>query len=132
LWGRLWEALTASLASWRGSDLPPGTMIPAAWAAEVLASLPAEAPNASAEPIPQTWRERLWLVPGGTRLGAREAAEAVGRPVSWVYRRTGAKSQKAPLPCRRLDGELVFTAGELRAWMDSHETVVAPLLRKIR
>jgi hypothetical protein len=109
---------------------PPGTAVAAASMAEVLANVASVTPMPPPEPVPVTWREKLWLVPAETRLGVREAAEAIGRPVSWVYRRTGEKSEKAPLPHRKLDGELVFTAGELRAWVEGHETVVVPALRR--
>lgn len=109
---------------------PPGTTIPAASLADILATLPIWAPEPSPEPVPLTWRERVWLVPPETRLGVRETAEAIGRPVSWVYRRTGEKSDKAPLPHRKLDGELVFLAGELRAWIEGHEAVIVPALKR--
>lgn len=98
--------------------------------ADTLAQVVSAPPVALPEPIKHTWRERLWLVPSETRLGVREAAEAIGRPVSWVYRRTSPKSAKAPLPHRRLDGELVFLAGELRAWVEGHEAMVVPALRR--
>ena len=119
----------AALLEWLQSA-PPGTTIPAASLAETLATVTSAAPAPPAEPLMHTWREKLWLVPGETRLGVREAAEAIGRPVSWVYRRTGEKSAKAPLPHRKLDGEIVFTAGELRAWLKGHETIVTPPLRR--
>ena len=119
----------ADLLAWLQAA-PPGTTIPAASLAETLARLPSSEPTASPEPLSLTWRERLWLVPAETRLGVREVAEAIGRTPSWVYRRTSEKSEKAPLPHRKLDGELVFTAGELRAWVEGHETVVVPALRK--
>jgi predicted DNA-binding transcriptional regulator AlpA len=110
---------------------PPGTAIPAAAIAEILAALPSTASREPPpEPLPLTWREKVWLVPAETRLGVREAAQAIGRPVSWIYRRTGEKSAKAPLPHRKLDGELVFVAGELRAWMEGHEAVIVPALWK--
>lgn len=113
---------------------PPATLVPAA---DVLAALdqdepaaPVPAEPADAPALPASWRERLWRVPAETRLGVVEVAEALGRPKSWVYRRTGPAAETAgvsPLPCRRLDGELVFVAGELRAWLQAHEvTVHAP------
>jgi hypothetical protein len=62
-----------------------------------------------------------------TRLGVREAAEALGRPVSFVYRHTSEKAAGgARLPHRRLDGELVFVAGELRSWLREHEETIEP------
>ena len=73
-----------------------------------------------------SWRERLWTCAPTTRLDVREAAEALNRPTSYVYRHTSTKSGLAPIPHRKLDGELVFLAGELRAWMERHEeTVIA-------
>ena len=70
-----------------------------------------------------SWRERLWTVPAETRLGVAEVAEAMGRPKSYVYARTGPKAED-PLPHRKLDGSVVLTAGELRAWIREHEEVV--------
>ena len=64
-----------------------------------------------------TWRERLWVAPAETRMGVRDVAEALGRPVSFVYRGTSTKT----IPHRKLDDELTFTAGELRAWLQVHE-----------
>jgi hypothetical protein len=72
---------------------------------------------------PSGWRERLWLVPAETRLGVPEVAEALSRPKSWVYARTGPSAED-PLPHRKLDGANIFTAGELRAWIRSREEVV--------
>jgi len=73
-----------------------------------------------------TWREKLWSVPPETRLGVREAAEACGRPVSWIYRHTSEKSASADdrLPHKKFDGELTFVVGELRAWLTAHEETV--------
>lgn len=67
------------------------------------------------------WAERLWTAPADTRLGVRELAEAVGRPRSWVYRHTSPKGDLAPIPHRRLDGLLVFIAGEVRDWLKANE-----------
>ena len=74
------------------------------------------------------WRERLWDVDADVRLGVREAAEALGRPRSFVYSHT--KGHEA-IPHRRQDGRLVFVAGELRQWIRDREDVVAspPTLR---
>jgi hypothetical protein len=76
-----------------------------------------------AEPEPVSWRERLWMVPSETRLGVAEAAEALGRPKSYVYAHTG-RAAEDPLPHRKLDGALLFTAGELRAWIRDHEETI--------
>jgi len=73
--------------------------LPATTVEALLAPLAAEEPPVRlADPTPETWRERLWRVPAETRLGVREFAEAMGRPKSWVYRRTSERSEKAPLP----------------------------------
>jgi len=104
---------------------PPGTTVPASSLAERLAPLVDRSPVPVTEPVPLTWRERLWIVPPETRLGVLEVAEAIGRPRSWVYRHTSKRSEKAPRPLRRLDGELVFTAGEIRAWVEGHEALGA-------
>ena len=89
--------------------------------------------NAASAPAPArveapavTWREKLWTCPPETRLGAKEAAEAIGRPVSYVYRGTSAKADGARIPHRKMDGELIFVAGELRAWMLAQEEVITP------
>ena len=98
-------------------------------ASEVLRRLPeseeqAEPANSAPTPnIELTWREKLWLVPAETRLGVAELCEALGRSTSWAYRRTGPKAED-PLPHRLLDGQLTFTAGELRTWVrDTEESV---------
>jgi hypothetical protein len=105
-------------------SLPDGALLPAGWVRALLEELEEEVPApAPAEPLEATWRERLWTVPGETRLGVAEVAEALGRPRSYVYARTGPKADD-PLPHRKLDGTVVVTAGELRAWIRSHETVV--------
>ncbi len=85
-----------------------------------------EMPQADPGPLEMTWRERLWLVPAETRLGVHEVCEALDRSQSWAYRRTGAKA-KDPLPHRLMDGQLVFTAGELRTWIRQHEESVHEL-----
>jgi hypothetical protein len=122
--GRPWEGSVTSRehlqALVEASPADALLTVPAAWLRDVLDSGPVLASN-PALIAPLTWRERLWTVPAETRLGTREAAEAIGRPVSWVYRRTGEHCPNAPLPHRRLDGELVFLAGELRAWLEEHE-----------
>jgi len=108
---------------------PPGTRLDASAVAEVLESLaeekgapePASSPPSGAE---WSWRERLWTVPAETRLGTSELAEALGRPKSWVYARTQAGAED-PVPHRKLDGTLTFTAGEVRAWIRDREEVVA-------
>jgi predicted DNA-binding transcriptional regulator AlpA len=85
------------------------------------------APDQGVTPEPVLpWAALLWIVPAETRLGVREVAEALGRPRSFVYRHTGPKAPGARIPHRRLDGELVFLAGEIRRWIEDHEVVVVP------
>ena len=77
----------------------------------------------SAPEVEPTWRERLWTAPAEVRIGTQEVAEALGKPVSWVYRHTSGKSGYTLLPHRKLDGELLFVVGEIRAWVRDHEQV---------
>lgn len=109
-------------------DAPDGTTIPVASLRSTLAALRNATPEpsiATADVSPASWRERLWTVPPDTRLGVIETAEALGRPRSFVYRHTSEKSAGAArLPHRRLDGELVFVAGELRSWLKDHEETI--------
>jgi len=70
-----------------------------------------------------SWRERVWLVPDETRLGVRDVAEALSRSTSWVYKKASRAAGSRGLPCRKLEGELAFTAGELRAWIAKHEVI---------
>jgi hypothetical protein len=88
-------------------------------------------PTLERGPVPITelsWRERLWCAPPETRLTVEEAAQALGRPTSWVYRRTSpaalARTERSPVPHRKLDGELVFVAGELRDWIRANEAII--------
>jgi predicted DNA-binding transcriptional regulator AlpA len=112
---------------------PHGTLLSAAELSPKLRELSGVALSSTivAEPtatVEATWREKLWRVPPETRLGAHEVAEALGRPVSFVYRHTSEKAAGgARLPHRRLDGELVFVAGEIRAWLKAHEETIEAL-----
>lgn len=73
----------------------------------------------------ESWRTLLWTVPSETRIGPAELCEALGRSRDWMYRHTGPKTPEAErLPCRKLDGELVFVVGELREWVHAHERVI--------
>ena len=115
---------TFDLASWL-RQAPPGTMVPAAEIAQLLT----DAETAEEQPENAalvTWRERLWTCPPNTRLGTAEILEALGRSESWLYRHTGPKAKYARIPCRRLDGELVFVAGEVRVWLTEQEEVLEP------
>lgn len=115
------------LLSWLRAA-PPGTSVPAATLAEMLDVGNTEPANTTtptdpAAPATWTWRERLWTVPAETRLTTREALEALGRSRSWMYGHLAEERGAARLPHRKLDGELVFTAGELRAWIRHQEEV---------
>jgi hypothetical protein len=83
-----------------------------------------------------SWRERLWTCPAETRLGVRELAEALDRSADWVYRavdpKRSADRARDPLPCSRLDGVLVFTAGAIRRWVEASAVTVNPEPRHIR
>lgn len=70
-----------------------------------------------------TWRERIWTCPAETRLHTEELSEGLGKPKQWIYRRTQSDADE-PLPHRKLDGSLVFRAGEIRAWIRDHEEVM--------
>jgi len=104
---KLGQAPPAALAGLRGAE-PANTPLGATEAQDGALS----------------WPERLWTAPAETRLGVRELAAAVGRPRSWVYRHTAPKGDLAPIPHRRLDGLLVFLAGEVRDWLLATEEIV--------
>lgn len=110
------------LRSWL-AQAPPGTLVPAEALAQTLASSsPAGVSNTA--PAATSWRERLWLVPADTRIGVVEVLEAIGRTRSWLYRHTGPNSPGSRIPHRKLDGELVFLAGEVRQWLTETERIV--------
>ena len=105
---------------------PPGTTIPAATLAELFDVDDTE-PEAAPTPlaVDNTWRERLWLVPAETRMATSDVLEALGHSRTWLYKHMAEDRVPHRLPHRKLDGELVFTAGEVRAWLRSTEDVVA-------
>ena len=115
----------ADLRTWL-REAPPGTMVPAT---EMAARLEAVCPTGRTttdvvtEP---TWRERLWTCPPETRIGRQELLEALRRSENWLYRHTGTKAKCSRIPCRKLDGELVFVVGEVRQWLVDHEEIVEP------
>lgn len=122
-------ATLPALIEWLGAA-PPSTLISAGELYDTLTALaevpfPASASGSTQPEADAPWSARLWTVPTETRLGVTEAAEALGRPRSWVYRHTGPAAGSERIPHRKLDGSLVFVAGELRAWLRDHEEVIA-------
>jgi hypothetical protein len=111
--------------------LPKGTLVPVEAILEHLADEvsptgePAapDAGIAALHTAPPSWRVLLWTVPAETRIGREELLEAVGRPRSWLYRHTAPKAEHR-IPHRKLDGELVFVVGEVRAWLKASEEIV--------
>lgn len=111
---------------------PPGTVVPVE---AMLAAMdaanesqgvqPRDSPEQSTDTgqTSVTWRERLWLAPSETRLGANELCEALGRSKHWLYRHTGPSAENR-IPHRKLDGELVFAVGEVRTWIRENEDVI--------
>lgn len=112
----------AELRAW-ALQAPPGTIVPVSSLVELLDGLEDPQPIQVTEAAPETWREKLWSVPAEVRLGVSELAEAFGKPRSFIYARTGPRAAN-PIPCRKLDGALSFTAGEARAWLRATEAVV--------
>ena len=112
--------------------LEPSTAVALAELLERLAALlresaahqpqPAVAP-AAAEP---TWVERLWAAPDQVRFGVPELCQALGVRRSWVYRHTCRGSRLPPIPHRKLDGIVLFTAGEVRDWVRQNSVTIVP------
>ena len=115
---------TAELARWLRAA-PPGTLV----LAEEIAQLLADSKTVEKQPdsaVLVTWREKLWTCAPDTRLGRVELLEALGRTKNWLYRHTGKQAKCSRIPCRRLDGELVFVAGEVRTWLAEQEEILEP------
>ena len=117
----------ADLRAWVNAA-PSGTMIPAAELAGLLADfdvgeLARPAPVAPDHAGTASWRVLLWTVDPETRIGRNEILEAVGRPVSWLYRHTGEAATHR-IPHRKLHGQLVFVVGEVRRWLRDREEIV--------
>jgi hypothetical protein len=114
---------------------PPGTVVPAEAMLAAIESANEGRDNSSgpferpSEPSGRiidaqlSWREKLWLVPAETRVGANELCEALGRSKHWLYRHTGPSAENR-IPHRKLDGELVFAVGEVRTWIRENEHVI--------
>ena len=117
----------ADLRAWVDAA-PSGTMIPAAELAGLLADFDVRQPAQTAAESPEraanlSWRVLLWTVDSETRIGRDEILEAVGRPVSWLYRHTGEAATHR-IPHRKLHGQLVFVVGEVRRWLRDREEIV--------
>ena len=104
-------------------NAPKGTRIPAEVVQQILEDV-AYPPDPQPEAEPATWRERMWTCPDETRLLIEDVMEAMGRSRDTIYRLT--RREEDPLPCRKLDGRLVFVAGQVRAWVEAVEYVVVP------
>lgn len=125
------ESCATDVLAWL-DQAPAGTLIPADKVAALIReqrnaqeTLPAPVQSSVGGIIP-TWRERLWTVPAETRLGVKELTEAVGRSRHWIYHHTRTTCRGERLPHRKLDGELIFLAGEIRDWHGRAEEVVEP------
>ena len=107
-------------------NAPSGTLVPTgavlAQLRGVVTTVPAQ-PEEAAQ-VRLGWQERLWSAPDETRMRVNDICEALGRPKSWVYRHTSQAAGLPRIPHRKLDGELVFVAGEVRQWVREHEEVV--------
>jgi len=97
---------------------------------EALASDIREAlADASAPVVSQgaamTWRERVWDCQPDTRMSVREVCEAFDRSRAWVTSRLNPPdgSRMVPIPHRKRDGVITFTAGEIRVWWTQLETI---------
>lgn len=85
--------------------------------------------QAVAAQVLPTWRERLWTVDPKTRIDLDEVAEALGKSRAAVR----ALIKRHGLPCRRRLNELTFVVGEVRQWLERHETIVnAPSVLPLR
>lgn len=107
---------------------PQGTRLEARALGEALDHLmdddEASGPKEAVDPSPEdhlTWREKLWRVPGETRINVEQLAEALDRPTSFIYKRTSSDE----IPHRKLFGVLVFRVGEIRTWIRENEEVHA-------
>ena len=87
--------------------------------AEARANAPKAPATAPQSHEPETWREKLPRVPADTLLSPVDVAEALGKKIGWVYRRTAPHhgAGVSPLPVTRRDGAVWVKAGALRAWL---------------
>jgi hypothetical protein len=113
-------------------ELPSGASVtlPADALRAWLDDEPATPSPTVAVEAPPTWRERIWTCADAVQLNVHDVAEALGRSPDWVYRSVNVKRSSArgrnALPCARLDGCLIFTAGAVRAWLESSKVTVNP------
>jgi len=129
----------AALRRWLAATPPGASVLLSAEQARALAAPPSlpDAPPAavagSPSPDLRSWRERLWVVPAETLLTSAEAAEALGLSRDAIHRRTARKRSAtlSYLPHQRVDGLLLFRAGELRAWVEQFEHRDAPALTSL-
>ena len=118
----------SDLVSWL-KGAPIGTRLDAHAVAGLLGDLASEeppgGPELTVEPVGGwTWAERLWVVPAERRLGTKEVQEALQRGKSWLFDHMDEARGSDRIPHRKLDGQVTFTAGELRAWIrDQEETI---------
>lgn len=104
-------------------EAPEGTTVPVSAVLPLLDALEAE-PEPAPEPqlvVPTSWPDLLWIVPAERRMTTKDVALALCRSRSWLY--THLSGENA-IPHAKLDGELVFKAGEVRAWLRDSEDVV--------
>jgi len=111
-------------------DAPIHTQLDAATVADFLDDLVVEelggGPELTVDPAGEgSWAERLWTAPAERRLGTREVLEALGKGKSWLYSRMSEERGRDRLPHAKMNGELVFTAGEVRAWIRDQEETIA-------
>jgi predicted DNA-binding transcriptional regulator AlpA len=97
-------------------------LAPAIEAAVGRALAGAQAPTATG------WRERLWTCDPQTRLYLDEVADGIGKSRPAVR----ALIKRRGLPVRKRGGELVFLAGEVRAWLEGQETVLVAAIPRRR
>lgn len=66
-----------------------------------------------------SWRERIWSAPEKMRLFVDEAAEALGKSRSYVYKYAREDVDEARrIPHHHFGTDLVFVVGELRSWLE--------------
>jgi len=54
-------------------------------------------------------------------MSVGDVAEALGRSPDFVYRHTAPSGSVQTIPHRKLEGALVFAAGEVREWVKATE-----------